>query len=67
MSVRLQLHRKYDKTLYKIWEIKGVPLMLGTIRHATHCMQFISAPEVNRRSEQCSPLLTDKKVEDLKS
>lgn len=67
MSVRLQLHRKYDKTVYKIWEIREVPLMLGTVHQATHCMQFISAPEVNCRNERCSPLLTEKKIEDLKS
>ena len=41
--------------------------MLGTIRQATHCMQFIFAPEVNCRNERCSLLLTDKKIEDLKS
>lgn len=54
MAARFKLHRKYGKTVYKILEIRGAPVMLGTITMLL-TVQIISTPEVNYRSECVLP------------
>lgn len=62
MTARFKLSGKY-KTIYKILEIRRVPLMPDTIHHDTLFIQIISTSEINSAEVLSCPY---EKAEDLK-